>query len=233
MFEIIPAVDIQRGKAVRLYEGDPERETVYFEQPLDAARHWVELGAAWLHLVDLDAAFGTGDNRDAIREIVRELDVKIELGGGIRSVEAARGWLELVDRVILGTVAINQPEVLDVLLADYPPDRIAVAIDARDGLVAVRGWSEVTDVAARELARRVAEQGARHVIYTDISRDGTMKGINPEPVSLMRQAFAHTLVAGGGVGSDRDLELYESLELDGAVVGRALYEGKIRYPRSS
>lgn len=231
MFQIIPAVDIQQGRAVRLYEGDPERETVYFDSPLEAARHWVGLGAEWLHLVDLDAALGRGDNRELIREIAREVDARIELGGGIRSVAGAREWLEIVDRVILGTVVLSEPEVVDALLADYDADRVAVSIDARDGQVAVRGWREITSVAARELVKEVAERGVRHVIYTDIDRDGTMKGINPEPVSLMRKAYPHTLVAGGGVGSDKDLELYESLGLEGAVVGRALYEGTITYPR--
>ena len=233
MFQIIPAVDIQKGRAVRLYEGDPERETVYFQSPLEAARHWVQKGAAWLHVVDLDAALGRGGNRTAIEEIARIVDARIEVGGGIRSVDAARACLDFADRVILGTVAIQESEVVDALIADFGPERVVVGIDARNGRVAVHGWSEVTDVDARELARRVAEQGVTTVIYTDIDRDGTMKGVNPEPVSLMRDAFPHTLIAGGGVGSDRDIELYESLGLEGAVVGRALYEGTITYPRAS
>ena len=233
MFQILPAVDIQKGRAVRLYEGDPDQETVYFQRPLEAAHHWVDKGAEWLHVVDLDAALGRGENREEIEEIARTVDAKIEVGGGVRSVETARSWLEFADRIILGTVAIQEPEVVDALIADYGPDRIVVGIDAKNGQVAVRGWREVTDVAARELAKRVEKQGVRTVIYTDIDRDGTMKGVNPEPVNLMRQAFPHTLIAGGGVGTDRDLELYESLGLDGAVVGRALYEGTITYPRAS
>ncbi len=138
----------------------------------------------------------------------------------------------MVDRVVLGTVAVTHPEVLDALLADYDPDRIAVSVDARDGQVAVRGWAKVTEVTAYELAEQVAARGVRQLIYTDIARDGTMKGVNAEAVRQMRQAFPHTLVAGGGVASDEDLELYEELGLDGAVVGRALYEGKITYPRA-
>ena len=233
MFEVIPAVDIQQGRAVRLYEGDPDQETVYFEHPLDAARHWAELGASWLHLVDLDAALGRGDNTAAVSEIASDLDVHIELGGGIRSIDAARSWLETVDKVILGTVAIHEPEVVDALLADFGPERVVIGIDARDGRVAVHGWREITEVDAGELAQWVATQGVRHVIYTDITRDGTLKGVNPEPVRRMRAAFAHTLVAGGGVGSDADLELYERLGLDAAIVGRALYEGTISYPRTA
>jgi phosphoribosylformimino-5-aminoimidazole carboxamide ribonucleotide (ProFAR) isomerase len=141
--------------------------------------------------------------------------------------------LESVERVILGTAAITQPELLDALLARYEPHRVAVSIDARDGLVAVRGWTETSAIAARDLAGRVSAQGVTHIIYTDIARDGTLLGVDPEPLSLMRAACPHTLVAGGGVASDRDLELYESLGLDGAIVGKALYEGRISYPRTA
>ncbi len=233
MFDVIPAVDIQRGRAVRLYEGDPERETVYYEAPAEAAAHWAELGAGWLHVVDLDAALGRSDNADLIRALAGALPVRIEVGGGVRSVEAAAAWLEHVDRVVLGTVAISEPEVVDALLADFGPERVVVSIDARHGRVAVRGWAEITEVDAVELAERVQAQGVRHLIYTDITRDGTLRGVDEAPVARMRAAFPHRLVAGGGVGSDADLDLYERLGLDGAIVGRALYEGRVRFPRSA
>lgn len=232
MFEVIPAVDIQRGKAVRLVEGRAEDETIYFDDPLEAAEKWALAGAAWLHLVDLDAAFGHGDNRAVLARLAGALGCKLEVGGGVRSVRVAEQLLEIVDRVILGTAAITEPRLVDELLARFGPERIAVSVDARDGLVAVRGWTETSAVAARDLARRVAEQGITHLIYTDIARDGTLLGVDPEPVSLMRAAFPHTLVAGGGVADEGDLELYESLGLDGAVVGKALYEGRIQYPRT-
>ncbi|MGL4612276.1 MAG: 1-(5-phosphoribosyl)-5-[(5-phosphoribosylamino)methylideneamino]imidazole-4-carboxamide isomerase [Trueperaceae bacterium] len=231
MFEMIPCVDIQGGRAVRLFEGNPDKETVYFEKPLDAAKHWVSLGATWLHLVDLDAALSKGNNNLAIGEITAELDVNIEVGGGIRSLEAARKWLEIIDRVVLGTVAIHQPEIVDALVADYGADRVVVSIDAKDGLVAVKGWAELSNVQATDLAQRVIGQGVTHVIYTDITRDGTLKGVNPEPVKAMREVFPHVLIAGGGVARDSDIDLYESLGLEGAIVGRALYEGTITYPR--
>ncbi len=231
MFEVIPAVDIQKGRAVRLFEGDPERETVYFDAPIEAARHWAGLGASWLHVVDLDAALGRSDNAALIRGLAAAIDAHVELGGGVRSVEVAADWLAHVERVVLGTVAIYEPEVVEALVADFGPDRVVVSIDARDGRVAVRGWAEVTDVDAAELARKVASHGVRHLIYTDIGRDGTLKGVDEAPLARMRAAFPHALVAGGGVGSDADLEIYERLGLDGAVVGRALYEGTITYPR--
>ncbi|HKI58733.1 MAG TPA: 1-(5-phosphoribosyl)-5-[(5-phosphoribosylamino)methylideneamino]imidazole-4-carboxamide isomerase [Trueperaceae bacterium] len=231
MFDLIPAVDIQKGRAVRLFEGDPERETVYFDAPIDAARHWTDLGAAWLHVVDLDAALGRSDNTKLIRALAEGVDARVELGGGVRSVEAAADWLAHVERVVLGTVAIYEPEVVEALVADFGPDRVVVSIDAREGKVAVHGWAQVTDVDAAELARRVEARGVRHLIYTDIGRDGTLRGVDEAPVAHMRSAFPHYLVAGGGVGSDADLEIYERLGLDGAVVGRALYEGAITYPR--
>ena len=232
MFEVIPCVDIQKGRAVRLFEGDPKRETVYFERPLEAARHWASLGAARLHLVDLDAALGTGNNHDTIREIASSINAKIEVGGGVRSLETALAWLEIIDRVVLGTVAVTQPEVVDTLIQKVGADKVVVSIDAKDGLVAVKGWQEASALSALDLAQRSLDQGVTQVIYTDISRDGTLRGVDPDPVAKMRDAFPHTLIAGGGVARDEDLDLYERLGLEGAIVGRALYEGTITYPRS-
>ena len=218
---------------MRLFEGDPDKETVYYETPLDAATHWHTLGADWLHLVDLDAALGRGSNREAIREIAQTLDCRVEVGGGIRDMDTAKAWLEVVDRIVISTVAVTQPELVDELLETFGSERVVVSIDARGGLVAVKGWVETSQVVATELAKRIGEQGITTMIYTDVTRDGTMKGIDPEPVSLMRRSFTGSLIAGGGVASEADLDLYEGLELDGAIVGRALYEGKIRYPRTA
>ncbi len=231
MFEIIPCVDIQKGRAVRLFEGDPKKETVYFDSPLEAAKHWVELGAQCLHLVDLDAALGTGNNREIIYELAKNLDSELEIGGGVRSIEVAKTYLDVLDRIVIGTAAIRQPEIIDELLGEFGPSRLIVSIDAKDGKVALKGWQEISEVDAIELAKRCEVQGLRRLIYTDISRDGTMRGVDPKPIRAMREAFPHTLMAGGGVASDADLELYENLGLEGAVVGRALYEGKINYPR--
>ena len=205
---------------MRLFEGDPALETVYFEKPLEAAQHWAGLGAAWLHLVDLDAATGHGNNREKIAEIAREVPCHVEVGGGVRDVETARAWLNLVDRVVIGTAAVTQPEMVDALLEGFGPSRVVVSIDAKDGRVAVRGWGETSGVGALELAQRVESQGVTQVIYTDISRDGTLRGVDPEPVREMRAAFPHTLLAGGGVAADEDLEIYERLGLEGAIVGR-------------
>lgn len=232
MFQVIPAVDIQQGRAVRLFEGDPKRETVYFEDPLEAARHWLSLGAELLHLVDLDAALGTGNN-SAVIEQIAGLGARTELGGGIRSAAVAREWLQHVNRVILGTAAVTQPELTRELLEEFGPERVVVSLDARDGLVAIHGWTETSSVDAFELAAELADQGLRTLIYTDVTRDGTMLGVNAEPVERMRAAFPFELLAGGGVASNADLDLYARLGLDGAIVGRALYEGTVSYPRTA
>ena len=232
MFQVIPAVDIQQGRAVRLFEGDPKRETVYFEDPLEAARHWLSLGAELLHLVDLDAALGTGNN-SAVIEQIAGLGARTELGGGIRSAAIAREWLQHVSRVILGTAAVTQPELTVELLEEFGPERVVVSLDACDGLVAIHGWTETSSVDAFELAAELADQGLRTLIYTDVTRDGTMLGVNAEPVERMRAAFPFELLAGGGVASNADLDLYARLGLDGAIVGRALYEGTVSYPRTA
>ncbi len=233
-FVVYPCVDVQRGHAVRLTEGDPDRETVYFEDPRAAAAHWVGLGARALHVVDLDAALGTGDNQVLIRQLAADAaegGARVEVGGGVRSHEAARDWLVAVHRVVLGTVAVTEPDLVTALVAEFGADRVAVSVDARAGKVAVRGWRETSAVDAVDLAVDMAERGVRHLIYTDVSRDGTMQGIDPAPLIALRRAFPYVLVAGGGVARDEDLDRYAELGLDGAIVGRALYEGTVRYPR--
>jgi phosphoribosylformimino-5-aminoimidazole carboxamide ribotide isomerase len=235
-FTIFPAVDIQGGRAVRLTEGDPERSTVYFDDPREAAAHWVRRGARDLHVVDLDAALGRGDNSASIRDVGRRVAaeaaefVRIQVGGGIRDLERARACLSLVHRVVIGTAAVTDPEMVVTLLHEVGPDRVAVTVDAKGGKVMVRGWTEASALAATDLADRAARDGVRHLIYTDVGRDGTMLGIDPAPIAELRAAFPHTLVAGGGVASDADVERFRALGLDGAIVGRALYEGTVGYP---
>jgi phosphoribosylformimino-5-aminoimidazole carboxamide ribotide isomerase len=234
-FVVVPCVDVQGGRAVRLSEGDPNRETVYFADPVAAAEHWLALGARELHVVDLDAALGRGENRALIERIALRaaaVGAVIEVGGGVRSREVADGWLAAVQRVVIGTAAVSDPALVAALLERYGPERVVVSVDARAGKVALRGWLETSAVDAGELAQKMAALGVRELIYTDVSRDGTLQGVDPEPVARMRDAFPHRLVAGGGVAQDADLDLYLSLGLDGAIVGRALYEGTIRYPRT-
>ena len=232
MFEIVPCVDVLGGRAVRLEGGDPDRATTYYDAPADAAAHWASLGATTVHFVDLDAALERGDNADAIRAAATAIPARTELGGGVRSRAAADAWLGRVDRVVLGTAAIDDPDLVDALLEAYGPDRIVVSLDANRGRVAVRGWRDVRDVRATDVATDMAARGVRHMIYTDVLRDGTLQGVDEGPVAAMRAAFPHTLWAGGGVARDADVATYERLGLDGAIVGRALYEGTITYPRT-
>ncbi len=226
---VIPCVDIQRGRAVRLYKGDPKQETVYFDSPLLAAQHWAGLGAKMLHIVDLDAATGAGNNRQVIREIVEVVKIPIEIGGGVRGLQIARDVLALgVARVVVGTVAVTHPELLDAMLTEFDSERIVVSIDARDNLVAVKGWVETSATKADELARQVWQQGVRSIIYTDVTRDGTLEGLSEAPLKTMRAAWAGELIVGGGVRDVRDVALLDTLGIEGAIVGRAIYEGTLK-----
>ncbi len=228
MVEVIPCVDIQRGRAVRLFKGDPKLETVYFEHPLEAAKHWVSKGAGLVHLVDLDAATGAGENRSIILSIAKTLNVPVEVGGGVRSLEAARILLEGgVQQVVIGTVAVTNPEIVESILESFGVGAVIVSIDARDGLVAVKGWAETSHTHATDLAAKVWAQGVRTLIYTDVTRDGTLEGLDERPLEEIRAAWAGRLVAGGGVASSKDLDLLERVGIEGAIVGRALYEGTL------
>jgi phosphoribosylformimino-5-aminoimidazole carboxamide ribotide isomerase len=231
MVEVIPCVDIQRGRAVRLFKGDPKLETVYFDLPLLAAQHWVGKGAELVHLVDLDAATGAGSNRGVILEIARSLNVPIEVGGGVRSLEAAQILLEGgVQQVVIGTVAVTQPEVINAILERFGAGSVIVSIDARDGLVAVKGWAETSTMQATDLAIQVWAQGVRTLIYTDVTRDGTLEGLDEGPLQAIRAVWPGRLVAGGGVATVKDLDLLGRVGIEGAIVGRALYEGTLEFP---
>jgi phosphoribosylformimino-5-aminoimidazole carboxamide ribotide isomerase len=213
-----------------LYQGDPAQETVYFEHPLEAAQHWVSLGARMVHLVDLDATIGTGGNRDLLLEIARTLPVPVELAGGVRSVDAARTLLEGgAHRVVVGTVAVTKPETLRMMLHHFGAEHVVVSVDAKHGAVAVKGWQETSAMQSVDLAARVWDAGVRTLIYTDITRDGTLEGLNAAPLEAIRTVWRGELLAGGGVRDARDLELLERLGIEGAIVGRALYEGTLKY----
>ncbi|MFC3833991.1 MULTISPECIES: 1-(5-phosphoribosyl)-5-[(5-phosphoribosylamino)methylideneamino]imidazole-4-carboxamide isomerase [Deinococcus] len=228
---VIPCVDIQSGRAVRLYEGDPDRETVYFESPLDAARHWVGLGAGLVHLVDLDAATGRGENRDVIRTITQELGVPVEVGGGIRDRRTAEELLLVgVDRVVIGTAAVTRPELVAELVAAHGPERVVVSLDARGLEVATHGWAAGSGVSVAELTPRLADAGLETLIFTDVTRDGTLKGLNRDLMRQVRRLWVNTLIVGGGVANVEDIRLLHEEGIQGAIVGRAIYEGTLPYP---
>lgn len=225
---IIPAVDIMGGKAVRLFQGEKERSTVYSDSPADMARRWADAGATYLHVVDLDGAFdGVSPNEGHIRDIVKAVRVPIEVGGGVRDAEKAERLLDMgVERVIVGTRALESREFVDGLVAGHP-GRVNVGIDARDGFVAVRGWTETSGVSAGELLRAFSGSGLGAIIYTDISRDGALSGVN---VEAMRAACAATdvpIIASGGVTSVDDIVALRDLPLFGIIVGKALYDERM------
>jgi len=228
---IIPCVDIQAGRAVRLYEGDPDRETVYFDSPVEAALHWRALGAGLVHLVDLDAATGRGSNRDVIIEITRALDGHVEVGGGVRDREAARVLLESgVQRIVIGTAAVRNPELVQSLIDEYGTERVVVSVDARHGMVAISGWAEGSGMRIEELTPRLADAGLETLIFTDVTRDGTLKGLDRDLMTHVRRLWTNTLIVGGGVANMNDVRLLSEIGIEGAIVGRAIYEGTLPYP---
>ena len=230
---IFPAIDIRGGKCVRLEEGRFDRETVFAENPLDAARRWVEAGTQWLHIVDLDGArAGKPVNLTAISEIARTFDVKVQLGGGIRTLETAEQVLAAgVNRLILGSVAARSPELVEQLCSRYG-EKIVIGIDARDGEVAVDGWEKSGLLRVAELALLMKQVGAKRIIYTDISRDGMLTGVNVEATVRLARGLSVPVIASGGVASLDDVDALCAIEhegIDAAIVGRAIYEGALDF----
>ena len=228
---LFPAIDLKDGVCVRLVRGEMETATVFNRDPAAQARHFAVCGFRWLHVVDLDGAFaGSSVNGEAVRAIRRAVDLKIQLGGGIRERAAIDAWLDLgIDRVILGTVALRNPDLVRRAAADHP-GRIVVGIDGKNGKVAVEGWAEVSEIGIVELAHRFADAGVAAIVATDISRDGAMVGIDAEGLARFAREVGIPVVASGGVSSLADIAALEAREPDGiagAIIGRALYDGSI------
>jgi phosphoribosylformimino-5-aminoimidazole carboxamide ribotide isomerase len=233
---IVPAIDLKGGKCVRLLRGEMTAETVYSSDPVAIGQRWVSEGARYLHVVDLDGAVsGQVVNGAAIAALCTGLSIPLEVGGGVRSVARAAELIELgADRVIFGTAALASPAVVRQACERFP-GRIAVGIDARDGKVAVRGWTETTGTSAIELARRAEALGACRVILTDISRDGTQAGVNVAATVAIAEAIKIPVTASGGVGSLADIEALKVSGvpgIDAVIVGRALYTGAVRLPEA-
>ena len=228
---IFPAIDIRGGKCVRLEEGRFDRETIFAENPLDAARRWVEAGTQWLHIVDLDGArAGKSVNLSVVSEIARTFDVKVQLGGGIRTLETVEAALAAgINRVILGSVAARSPELVEQLCSRYG-EKIVIGIDARDGEVAVDGWEKSGLLQVAELAQRMKQVGAKRIIYTDISRDGMLTGVNVESTLQLAKQSGLAVIASGGVKGMGDILALQPLTpagIEGVIIGKALYTGAI------
>ncbi len=227
---LYPAIDLKDGACVRLYKGEMDRATVFNTDPADQAARFAAAGAEWLHLVDLNGAFaGEPVNAPAVEAILAATAIPAQLGGGIRDLTTIEAWLARgLARVILGTVALRDPDLVKTAAVRFP-GQVAVGIDARAGMVAIEGWAETSDTSALDLARRFEDAGVAAIIYTDINRDGAMQGPNIAETAALANAVSIPVIASGGVSSMADLEALKSCgaPLNGAISGRALYDGKI------
>ena len=230
--KIFPAIDLKDGRAVRLFQGDYDQMTVYSENPVDVAKAFRKKGAEYLHLVDLDGAKdGRLVNFETIRDIVRQVDLFVEVGGGIRDEDRIRQYLTLgVGRVILGTIAVEDPIFLERMVKKYG-EKIAVGVDARDGFVAVNGWKKVTDQESFAFCRHLREIGVKTVIYTDIARDGGMQGTNMEAYRRLQQIDGLEITASGGISFEEEIIALRDV-VSAAVLGKAIYSGKLDLERA-
>ncbi len=225
---IYPAIDIIDGACVRLVQGDYSRKTKFNDSPLEVAKRWEALGGEFIHIVDLDGAkSGKMPNFELIKNIAQSLSVPIEVGGGIRDMDAIEKYLENgVARVILGTSALSKPELVKEAVLKYG-DRIAVGIDAKDGMVAVNGWEEVSQTPAIEMAKEMEKIGVKYIIYTDIATDGMLSGPNLDAMQEMVNAVSANIIASGGVTAIEDVEALKNVGVEGAIIGKALYMDRI------
>ncbi len=226
---VIPAIDLLQGRCVRLFQGDFAQETIYDDDPVRVAHHWATLGARWLHIVDLDGARLGQPAQLALVAGIAAAGVPVELGGGLRTLDDMEAAFEAgVARVVLGTVAIEDPALLDVAVQRFGPERVVLGVDARNGMVAVRGWEQTSTVAATDVITRAREGGIQRVIYTDIERDGTLSSPNYDATAEIA-ATGIRVIASGGVATRENLErLAEITGVEAAIVGRALYAGTLR-----
>ena len=227
--QLYPAIDMKNGQCVRLRQGAFKDITIYSDAPEKVAAHWQEKGASFLHLVDLDGALaGYSVNEEVIRRIADTVSIPIEFGGGIRSGEAVERMLGLgVRRVIIGTKAVEHPEFLRDMVRTFGEEAIVAGVDAKDGMVAVEGWEKVSSLTARDLCLTMKEYGVRHIVYTDISRDGMLSGPNVEATRKLTEETGLDIIASGGVSCMEDLKCLHEAGIRGAIIGKALYENRI------
>ncbi|WP_174615658.1 1-(5-phosphoribosyl)-5-[(5-phosphoribosylamino)methylideneamino]imidazole-4-carboxamide isomerase [Virgibacillus ihumii] len=227
---IFPAIDIKNGKCVRLRQGDYSQVKVYNDSPVEASLDWQQKRAAYLHVVDLDGAkSGNSTNLDTIKQIAEETSIPVQVGGGIRSLERIHEYVRAgIDRVILGTAAITDKTLLKEAVAEYG-SKIAVSIDARNGYAATDGWTETTDVKAVDLVKELEEIGVQTIVYTDILKDGMLKGPNFKELQRIDTATSMNVIASGGITTEADITLLREMDLYGAIIGKALYDGTLDF----
>jgi phosphoribosylformimino-5-aminoimidazole carboxamide ribotide isomerase len=238
IWDVYPAIDLRRGRVVRLTQGDPDQETKYADDPLYVAQRWQAAGAKWLHVVNLDGAFGerSTENLIALKRILTT-GLKVQFGGGLRDLAGIRQALDLgVSRVVIGTAAVKNPALVEAALEDFGPERVAVGIDAREGKVRTHGWKEAAEITAVELTQQWADKGVHWVIFTDVTRDGMGSGLNLNATVQLAQATGPStgsgrrlhVIASGGVATLEDVRRAYEAGLSGVIIGRALYEGQVK-----
>jgi phosphoribosylformimino-5-aminoimidazole carboxamide ribotide isomerase len=227
---IFPAIDILDGQCVRLIQGDYNREKVYSNSPVDMAKQWEKKGAEYIHIVDLNGAkTGVSINKEIIKEIANTVSIPVQVGGGIRSVDTIKYYLENgVSRVIIGTAAINNQQFLQEAIETFG-EKIAVSIDARNGYVATDGWTDTSDVSALDLIKKLEEVGVKTIVYTDIAKDGMLQGPNLTEQQTINKATKMDVIASGGVTTKEDVENLRQLNMYGTIIGKALYDGKLEF----
>lgn len=230
MFLVIPALDLKDGKCVRLRQGDPRKKTIELENPLEIARKWESLGAPRLHLVDLDGAIGGARKNEQIAiEIIRGLGIPVQFGGGIRSIEDAGFFLDLgAEKIIIGTIAIQEPKIIEKLAEKYGRERIIIALDSKNGMVVIKGWTESTDIKAAEIVKKF-ERNASEILFTNVDVEGMMKGIDEKAIKEMIDSTSLGVLVSGGISSLEDVKKIKKLGAKGVVIGSALYKGKIDF----
>ena len=230
---IFPAIDLIDGKAVRLRKGDYNEVTVYSDSPADVAASFEQKGARFLHVVDLDGAKdGTTANFQTVRDIIERTGLSVEIGGGVRDIERVKKYMDIgVDRVIIGTAAVTDPEFLAEAVKLYE-DRIVVGVDVKDGFVAIKGWLEISEVSCFDFCEKLSKMGVNTVICTDISKDGMMSGTNVELYRQLKERFGMNIIASGGVSSIDDVRALSEMDIFGAIVGKALYTGDVDLERA-
>ncbi len=227
---IIPAVDIKNGKCVQLVQGKPGTEQIVLDNPAKVASEWQDKGASILHVIDLGGALEEGGNLSVVEEIIKEVSIPVQMGGGIRTIEDATNLLDMgVERIILGTLAIQNPDAVKVLSSEFGSEHIMVALDSKDSQVVVRGWTEKTDQTAPELGKIMEDKGAGGILFTNVDHEGLLGGFNVEPLLNLLKSVNIPVVYSGGVSSLEDLSILSKTDAYGVVIGSALYKGTMKF----
>lgn len=226
---IYPAIDLRDGKVVRLKEGDPDHQITFSDDPVATAKQWIDEGAEWIHMVNLDGAFDTANSNSKILEAVAKLNVKVQFGGGLRSIEALKNAVDTgASRVVIGTLAVQDPSSVEMAVQELGEDAVCVALDAKDGKVTTHGWTELSDHTPIEFGRKFAQMGVKHALYTDVKRDGSMIGVNIHDTIALGRNTGLGVIASGGVSHMSEIEqLAKSGVVSGAIIGMALYQNKL------